>query len=123
MTTNGGGYERSDADIPSVWKFIIGLFALIGVSLLLMLGLFRFLYQSEREASPTPTPMEAQRVLPPAPRLQITTSTDIDELRRREDEILRTYGWVDKNAGVVRVPVDRAIDLLTERGLPQVRKK
>jgi hypothetical protein len=63
--------------------------------------------------------MEAQRVLPPAPRLQTTTAADIVELHKKEDEILRNYGWVDRNAGVVRLPIDRAMELIVERGLPQ----
>jgi hypothetical protein len=66
--------------------------------------------------------MEAQRVLPPAPRLQVTTAVDIEQLRQREEQALTTYGWVDKNAGVVRIPVSRAIDLIVERGLPQTKK-
>jgi hypothetical protein len=57
-------------------------------------------------------------VLPPAPRLQVTTSVDLAGLREKEDEALATYGWVDKNAGVVRLPIGRAIDLIVERGLP-----
>jgi hypothetical protein len=122
MTANGG-YERQDAHIASVWKFIGGLFVLIGISLLLMLGLFRFLYQSDVKSTPAPTPMEAQRVLPPTPRLQVTTSTDLAGLRRKEDELLTKYGWVDKSAGVARIPVTRAMDLLVERGLPQPKKQ
>jgi hypothetical protein len=85
----------------------------------MMLGLFRYLYRTEQATTPPPTVMEAQRVLPPAPRLQTTTAADIVELRNREDEILRNYGWVDRNAGVVRLPIDRAMELIVERGLPQ----
>jgi hypothetical protein len=62
--------------------------------------------------------MEAMRVLPPAPRLQVTTAVDLAELRRKEEAALMTYGWIDKNAGVVRLPIGRAIDLIVERGLP-----
>ena len=38
--------------------------------------------------------------------------------REREDELLGSYGWVDRNAGVVRIPIDQAKRLLLERGLP-----
>jgi hypothetical protein len=122
MTTNGGGYERSDAHVPTIWRFIAALFALIAVALLLMLGMFRWFYRAGQAAAPEPTLMEAQRVLPPAPRLQVTTAVDIEQLRQREEQALTTYGWVDKNAGVVRIPVSRAIDLMVERGLPQTKK-
>ena len=37
---------------------------------------------------------------------------------RKEDDVLESYGWVDKNAGVVRIPIDEAMKLTLERGLP-----
>jgi hypothetical protein len=121
MSTTNGGYERTDANIQSIRSFIIGLFVFIGISVLLMIGLFRFLYRTGQADMPTPTPMEARRVLPPAPRLQISPTNDIDTLRSTEDAALNSYGWVDRNAGVVRIPVERAMDLLLERGLPVSR--
>lgn len=42
----------------------------------------------------------------------------LDEFRKREDRTLQTYGWVDQNAGLVRIPIDRAKDLALERGFP-----
>ena len=119
MSTSGGGYERSDANIPTIWKFVMGLLVLIVIALLLMLAMFRYLSRSAGRADvPAPTPMEATRVLPPAPRLQVGSSLDLDQLRKKEDEALNNYGWVDKNARIVRIPVSRAMELLIERGLP-----
>jgi len=43
---------------------------------------------------------------------------DIWRLRANEDAVLNSYGWADRRAGTVRVPIDRAMDLLVERGLP-----
>jgi len=42
----------------------------------------------------------------------------LKQLRATEDAILTTYGWVDREKGIVRIPIDRAIDLLATRGLP-----
>lgn len=39
-------------------------------------------------------------------------------LRLREERILSTYGWTDETAGTVRIPIDRAVELLLKRGLP-----
>jgi hypothetical protein len=119
--TNGGpaGYERTDANTASIWKFIIGLFVFIGLSGLAMLLLFRFLYRTEQASMPMPTPMEARRVVPPLPHLQISPTLDLETLQSNEQTELSSYGWVDKNAGVVRIPVDRAIELIAERGLPK----
>ena len=53
--------------------------------------------------------------LPPEPRLQAHPIKDLEELRKAETELLTTYGWVDKSAGTVRIPVARAIELLAQR--------
>jgi hypothetical protein len=55
---------------------------------------------------------------PPEPRLQTTPRQDLADLRAKEDDMLTSYGWVDKNAGVVRIPIDAAMKLTLERGLP-----
>ena len=54
----------------------------------------------------------------PAPRLQIAPETDLAALRERENEELNHYGWIDKKAGIVRIPIERAMDLIVLRGLP-----
>jgi hypothetical protein len=43
---------------------------------------------------------------------------NLRSFREREDAALAGYGWVDKNAGTVRIPIERAKELLLERGLP-----
>ena len=47
---------------------------------------------------------------------------EVKQLRGQEDVILSTYGWVDKNAGIVRIPIVQAMDRVLEKGLP-VRKE
>ena len=42
----------------------------------------------------------------------------LDELRRREESRLTSYAWVDREQGVVRIPIDRAMEVLAERGFP-----
>ncbi|MCL6508251.1 MAG: hypothetical protein K6T59_14635, partial [Bryobacteraceae bacterium] len=56
--------------------------------------------------------------LPPAPRLQVDPATDLENLRKAEAAVLNSYGWVDRKAGIVRIPIDRAMEVLAERGLP-----
>jgi hypothetical protein len=43
---------------------------------------------------------------------------DIHDYWEREQEILKSYGWVDKQNGVVRIPIERAMQMTLERGLP-----
>ncbi|HVO69707.1 MAG TPA: hypothetical protein VMT24_06660 [Aggregatilineaceae bacterium] len=58
---------------------------------------------SRLEATPTPA---------------VTPGEALKELRATEDALLTTYGWVDRKNGIVHIPIDRAIDLLAQRGLP-----
>jgi len=73
--------------------------------------------QAARNAHPPPLVEEAQG-LPPGPRLQRNPVQDMQQMQTEQDAILNSYGWVDKNAGVVRIPIERAIELTLERGLP-----
>jgi hypothetical protein len=56
--------------------------------------------------------------LPPEPRIQVDAAADFRTLHAEEDAILTTYGWVDRNAGVVRLPIDVAMKLVLQEGLP-----
>jgi hypothetical protein len=56
--------------------------------------------------------------LPPEPRIQANPAADMKRLRDQEDATLTTYGWVDRQAGIVRVPIDVAMTLVLEEGLP-----
>ena len=115
--TNGAGYEVEDASIREV--IIAGAGIAIGTFIVcvLMWFLFNALKRSEAEAQ-TINPLANPYQLPPEPRLQVQPYVELENLRRHEDEVLNTYGWVDKNGGKVRLPIDRAMDLMLERGLP-----
>jgi len=56
--------------------------------------------------------------LPPEPRLQSNPRQDLRDLRAEEDETLGSYRWVDRNNGVVGIPIDEAMKLTLQRGLP-----
>ena len=40
------------------------------------------------------------------------------DVHAREDHVLNSYAWVDKSQGIVRIPIDQAIDELVKKGLP-----
>ncbi len=65
-----------------------------------------------------PLAVTHEQRLPPEPRLQTNPREDLADLRRAEERVLDSYGWVDKDAGVVRIPIDDAMRLTVERGLP-----
>lgn len=76
----------------------------------------------ERIAADPPPPLLPEARLPhepPGPRLQSDPFAELRALRAVEEQTLTTYAWVDEGAGIVRVPVDRAMDLLVEKGLKE----
>jgi len=56
--------------------------------------------------------------LPPEPRLQVNGPQDLAAMREAEDRVLTQYAWVDPDHGIIRIPIDRAIGLLAQEGLP-----
>jgi hypothetical protein len=117
----GPGHEKRDIRLrPIIWVGI----ALVVVVIVVHIGIWwLFDYFTERrtqlEGPPTPTaPLVWPRQLPPGPRLQIDPHQDMQTLLSAENAILGSYGWVDQEAGIARIPIVRAMELLAERGLP-----
>jgi hypothetical protein len=50
--------------------------------------------------------------------LQIDAHNELRQMRAAEEAALNSYGWVDKESGRVRIPIERAMDILAEKGLP-----
>jgi hypothetical protein len=113
-------HETSDVDFLGILGFGLGLVVVAAVVHLLIFGLFTYFEGREARRVPAEYPLAAGQAdrLPPEPRLQANPREDLRELRAKEDELLGSYGWVDKNAGVVRIPIEQAMKLTLERGLP-----
>ena len=119
-THDSVGHEETDAGIAPLARAAIFLTLVTLVTAALTVGFYKFLDARERSAKAPRYPLAAgvARPLPPLPRLQTYPFDDVKGLRREEARLLDHYAWVDKNAGTVRVPVSRAIELLAEKGLP-----
>jgi hypothetical protein len=111
----GPGHEHTDVNAWAVGRFGIALVLLCIVTLGLLLGLFRYF---ESAVGGPATRVEAPARLPAAPTLETTPVQDLRAIRAQEEQVLSTYGWVDQQKGIVRIPIARAIDLLAQRGLP-----
>ena len=115
--SSGEGYETRDADAVSV--ALAGVLVLLVAFLVALVAAGFFHYFSRRALSQDErrSAVEAQRQFP-EPRLQVAPEQDLKVFRAREESELNSYGWVNKQTGVVRIPIERAMDLLLERGLP-----
>ena len=111
-------YETTDADAKQVSVWTISIFVTILAGLIsmaaLLFGFVKFPVSLDR----TPTAAEYERNLPPTPRLQTTPKEDLLDFRAAERAALSSYGWVDRNKSIVRIPVADAMKLTLERGLP-----
>jgi hypothetical protein len=54
----------------------------------------------------------------PNPKLEEDERGQLNDIRNKEDQTLSSYAYIDKNAGTVRIPIERAMDLIAQRGLP-----
>jgi len=112
-------HETSDVDIRGVFAFAAGLVVVTAFAAFCVWTLFQYFAAREARVVPRRYPLAVETgQLPPEPRLQTNPRQDLRDLRAREDQTLTTYGWVDKNAGIVRIPIERAMSLTVERGLP-----
>lgn len=118
---HGVSVEPDRVSVGPIVKFAVTLTVVSLVTMVLVWGLFRLLEARTRATEAGPTPVEAERPrtaeqkLPPAPRLEIDATASLARLRAEENARLTSYGWVDKPAGIVRIPIDRAIELMVER--------
>jgi hypothetical protein len=111
------GYEHSDANPRSLLKSGFTLFVILVLVFLAMRWLF-FFYAKVQKLGPAASPFENARVLPPQPRLQVQPRADLHDYCANELDTLNSYGWEDPHNDVVRIPIDRAMDLTLQHGLP-----
>ena len=112
------GHERKDADVLGV-ALVAGLVLLIvAISVLTARGLLFFV--GNRHATPPRAQASMAQSQFPQPRLQVDPVADLKASRAASNSQLHSYGWVDRKSGVARIPIERAMQLLIERGLPEV---
>ena len=114
-------HEPGDVNAIFLTRFGIGMAFLIVVFLFMLWGLFEFFVRREAVLSlPAASTTVSPQKLPPEPRLQPQPARDMRDMRTAEDQAMRQYGWVDQDKGIVRIPVDRAMDIIAQKGLPAV---
>lgn len=113
-------YERTDLPARPIYLSLGFISVYIALSFVAMYGATlaydAFIGSMRPETNPLVAKVEAP--VPPLPRLQARPAKDMEELRAAEAAVLHHYAWVDKGAGKVRIPIDKAIELVAKRGLP-----
>jgi hypothetical protein len=133
--TNGhGSYARQDLKPSGILYFLLALAVATLLCILGIKGLYSFLERREKASQPTVNPLIADLPKPklktkedydnyleksfPDPRLETDERNQLDKENIREEGLLYSYGWVDEKVGIVRIPIERAMDMLVQRGLP-----
>ena len=111
------GYETRDANARGVFIFMIVLSIVLIITALVCWGLFRYL--SAKQVNPGPaSPFAGTRQLPAGPQLQVNPRQDLLKFKAQQEHSLESYSWENKEDGTVRVPIERAMELLLQKGLP-----
>lgn len=109
-------HEHSDVNVGGILWVAFGLLVSAAVIQLLIFGLFGYFAKRGAPAGPQPS---IESLLPAEPtRLQKDPEGDLKRMQQEVDRIMNGYRWLDREAGVARIPVERAMKLLLERGLP-----
>ena len=112
-----GDHQDSDLNVRVVAVLLLGL----GVLTLIVQGALWFqlkgMWDRRQAQMPPPSPLaEALPTEPPDPRLQTSPQEDLKALRAAEDAQLHAYGWIDRKAGVVHIPIERAMEVIASEG-------
>jgi hypothetical protein len=135
------GFEKSDVKVTGILVFLVALGILVAVTGILCYGIGKVINaRMNREDGPTsrwaktvnirqlgdfPNSPEMQNKVAeltqqfPTPRVQLDDGNqDVADLHAREDLLLENYSWVDASHTRVRIPIERAMELIAQRGLP-----
>lgn len=115
-----GGHERKDADVINLAMIAALLLLVIAICLLVCWGLLHALNRARLVQEPPRTHMLEQEAKFPPPQLITQPGKERGEVERAAHTRSQSYGWIDREAGVARIPIARAMQLLVARGLPEV---
>jgi hypothetical protein len=138
------GYEVTDVSVQGILVFLVGLFISVGVFFVFCFGMGILINNGLKkhdgpvdkwhastaqsagklknmESNPAGVQQELHQLAQsfPTPRLQVDDGNqDVANLHEREDLLLDHYSWVDRSQGKIRIPIERAMELIAQRGLP-----
>jgi hypothetical protein len=122
MSHEPGGYEKTDARAGATFRAGLYILATMVVTALLVVPFYRLLARVETAAQPPAAEVVKSAVSEPVasfPRLVESEPRVLAEFRAQEDALLTSYGWVEKDRGIARIPIDEAMKIVAARGLPK----
>jgi hypothetical protein len=118
--TGRGGHEGKDADVINLAMIASLLLLVIIMCLLVCWGILHAFNREQTSKELPRVRMVEQAARFPQPQLLTEPGKEWRQTRLAAETRLRTYGWVDREAGVAHIPITAAMKLLLQRGLPEV---
>lgn len=104
---------RKDVNVGAIYRFLIILGVVCLLAMVAVWGVFLLFNKEARATDPQVSPLATKPdSLPPDPRLQTNESADLQKVLTEQNAGLKGYGWVDKNKGIVHIPIDLAIKIV-----------
>jgi hypothetical protein len=114
-----GGYEKTDAHAGATVRAGLTILGVMFLTALVLVPMYRFLGRREKaEQKPAATVLKPDAAAPAFPRLVVSEPAVLAEFRAQEDAFLAGWGWVEKDKGIARMPIEEAMKIVAERGLP-----
>jgi hypothetical protein len=111
-------HETTDVNVRMVALSFIALALIVILVLTSVWWMYRLIREQDQVRNVRESLIPPPSPIPPAPRLQLDPAADYQTYKREQDHILNSYGWISREGGTVRIPIQRAMDLLAQRGLP-----
>ena len=108
-------HEKTDARATPLILFSVGLAAFVVITLIAMAWMFRVMDTAFSKREPKAHPLAITAEKPQGPLLQVVTARDFESYRGEQSRILNSYGWISREAGVVRIPIEQAMELVVEK--------
>jgi hypothetical protein len=122
MRHEPGGYERTDANAGATFRAGLYILGTMLLTALLVVPFYRLLARVETKAQPPAAEVVESALSEPAasfPKLVESEPRVLSAFRAQEDALLTSYGWVEKDKGLARIPIAEAMRIVAERGLPK----
>ncbi|MFZ0320343.1 MAG: hypothetical protein WAL56_14565 [Candidatus Sulfotelmatobacter sp.] len=126
-----GSFEHQDLKAANLVYFLLTLGVVTILCMFALRGVYAYLDKREKASQPAVSPLvtnvpeDTRHVAPgypqsafPSPKLEEDERGQLNGIKLQQDNTLYSYGWVDQPAGTVHIPIERAMDLLVQRGLP-----
>jgi hypothetical protein len=108
-------HQGTDVRVPVIIKAAIAFVVLLAFIQGGIWLVYRYLRTADEQRDVRRTFVEAKPPVPPEPRLQVNPNDDLQEYLQKQRVALTTYGWISRSERRVRIPIDRAMELVVER--------